>query len=783
MISECASWDALVQRMGRVNRRGKRRNAECFILEAQRTYTDPETRDKACPVYREHEVKTATWLADISPMHCAPGSMPEPPEGCVRPQTFAPALIPEYLDLWSQNRADGPAFDVSVFLHGVQQDRNVQVIWRDLDLARDQLFLKPMLKALPPSSLEAVPVPIRILREWLAGRSVIRVGMEPEIQSTDNIRVGATVIVPANYGGIGRHGTFDGSEHAVSDVSAAAMRDHRGIQFQFHDAPPLFDDESIEDQVGTWISEDDTRSILKEWTWIDLGRRWLFVSDLPIEDDDDGPTFHRRAVPLESHLNGVASRTRAVAKQLGLPPSIASDLALAARLHDIGKLDHRFQRLCGRTNDAAPLAKSAEDWVARRRKETIADYPKGERHEALSVELIIHYGLHQTANDTELVEHLVASHHGWARPFIRAAQGTACLRDRLFNLDFMTDLAHEEAERAPTRFRSVQQRFGWLGLSWLEAIVQLSDHRQSEAEQLGKIEPSGGKALNYNRSEVSHRNPSAEIALTALNGLIPGDFLAAVGVLRSLALANQPARLRWEETQPHFETDLHVDAVVEQVLDVRKHLDGCWPAELNRLSPEQRNALLLTSEEPFRSLVVAMISSGGRSDMDFVSGGRGGFKDTFEWATTSGEKGFSFDELRRTLVGPRSLIKGGKSFRWSPLAAQGAQRPQSPTDDKRTEPWIEWLSLLGISALVSVPEARRGRLATRSTAVSGHWWDRKVFRWPLWRVALAWPDVPAALAANSFSLYDAQWCEAPRLFFGTRKNRSYGFGVGRPIWM
>ena len=38
------------------------------------------------------------------------------------------------------------------------------------------------------------------------------------------------------------------------------------------------------------------------------------------------------------------------------------------------------------------------------------------------------------------------------------------------------------------------------------------------------------------------------------------------------------------------------------------------------------------------------------------------------------------------------------------LAAQGALRPQSATDDKRTEPWIEWLSLLGVSSLVSVPE-------------------------------------------------------------------------------
>ena len=782
MISECASWDALVQRMGRVNRRGERHDAECFILQAQRTFKGPDAGEKSCPVYREHEIRTASWIAEVSPVQCTPGSMPEAPEDCVRPPTSAPVLIPEYLDLWSQNRAGGPVFDVSVFLHGVQQEHDVQVVWRNLDLARDRSFLKPLLKALPPSSLEAVSVPLRELRGWLGDRPAVQLGTEANIQSAEDIGVGATVVVPTEYGGIGGHGTFDGSADRVSDVSFTAMRDHRDLQFQFHDAPPVHDDKSIEDQVQSWIADDEARSILQYWTWIDVGRRWLFVSDLPIEDDDDGPTFRRRAVPLESHLNGVEARTRAVAERLGLPPEMTADLTLAARLHDLGKLDDRFQRLCGQTPDTGPLGKSGLDWVARRRREVVSDYPKGERHEALSVELMIRYGLHEAASDVELVEHLVASHHGWARPFIRAAQGTARVHDRLFNLDFAMELAHEEATRAPARFRSVQQRFGWLGLAWLEAIVQLCDHRQSEAEKRGEIGPPGGKPLDSRRSIAARKTPPAEIALTAINGLIPGDYLAAVGVLRALDLADERALLRWEGTQPRFTTILGIEEIVACLMDVREGFCGVWPAELNKLSGNQCDELLLASEEPFRSLVVALVSAGGRSEMDFVSGGRGSFKETFEWSTNPQEKGFSSDGLRRTLVGPRILTKGGKSFRWSPLAAQGARRPQSATDDKRTEPWVEWLSLMGISALVSVPEVRWGRLATRSTAVFGHRWNSKQFRWPLWRGALAWSDVSAALAGNRSSFTDALWCEAPRLFFGTNQNRSYGLGAGRPIW-
>ena len=607
MISECASWDALVQRMGRVNRRGERHDAECFILQAQRTFKGPDTGEKTCPVYREHEIRTAGWLEDGSPIRRAPGSMPEAPEDCVRPPTSAPVLTPDYLDLWSRNRADGPAFDVSVFLHGVRQERDVQVVWRDLDIARDRSFLKPLLKALPPSSLEAVSVPLRELRRWLGDRPAIRLGADVSIQSAEDIGVGATVVVPTEYGGIGGHGTFDGSADRVSDVSSAAMRDHRDLQFQLHDAPPVHDDESIEDQVESWIADDEARSILQGWRWIDIGRRWLFVSDLPIEDDDDGPTFRRRAVSLESHLNGVEARTGAVAERLGLPPEMTADLVLAARLHDMGKLDDRFQRLCGRTPDTGPLGKSGLDWVARRRREVVSDYPRGERHEALSVELMIRYGLHETANDGELVEHLVASHHGWARPFIRTAQGTARVHDRLFSLDFATELAYEEATRAPARFRSVQQRFGWLGLAWLEAVVQLCDHRQSEAEKRGEIGPAGGKPLDSRRSVAARTTPPAETALTAINGLIPGDYLAAVGVLRALDLADERALLRWEGTQPRFTTSLGVDEIVDRLVDIRKHFHGVWPAELNKLSGDQCNELLLTSEEPFRSLIVALV--------------------------------------------------------------------------------------------------------------------------------------------------------------------------------
>lgn len=780
MISECAAWDALVQRMGRVNRRGERDDAECVVVDAQRTFKEPETEERICPVYGRYEIETANWLRRASPVRCPPGAMPQAPPGCIRPPATAPLLIPEYLDLWSQTRADGPAYDVSVFLHGVQQDRNVQVVWRDLDLARDRSHLETLLKALPPSSREAAPVPIREMREWLGGREVVRLGADIAVETADSIGVGVTVVVPATYGGVGPHGTFDGSGERVRDVSTVALREHRGLEFRFHEAPAVAEDEPIEEQVRFWIAEDDSRSDLHGWDWVDVGRRWLFVSELPTDPDDDGTTFQRRRVSLESHLNGVEARARAVADRLGLT-EMAKDLALAARLHDLGKLDDRFQRLLGRRQDAAPLAQSGHSWIERRRRAAMSDYPKGERHEALSVELMIRHGLHEGAEDAELVEHLVASHHGWARPFVRAATGSARIDDSIFRHRFDEELAHVEAERAPGRFRSVQHRFGWLGLAWLEAILQLSDHRQVEAQKKGDIAPTDGGPLIAGKSETRQAPSSSETALAGLNGLVPGDYLAAIGVLRALDLADERVRLRWHGTQPRFVTALGIDEIMVRVLNVRASFRASWPSELNKLSGDECNQLLLDAEQPFRSLVVALLSPGGRSAMDFVSGGRSGFKSVFDWATTAQTKAFSSDGLRRVLLGPRTLATGGKSFRWGPLAAQGARRPQIASKDKRTEPWVEWLSVIGVSALIAVPEGRWGRLATRSTCIHGR--GRKMrFRWPLWQVALAWPDVAAALAGSRSSLRDALWCEAARLSFGPAQNRTYAFGAGQPLW-
>ena len=97
--------------------------------------------------------------------------------------------------------------------------------------------------------------------------------------------------------------------------------------------------------------------------------------------------------------------------------------------------------------------------------------------------------LQALANDWQLVLYLVGSHHGWCRPFppavfdaspvsvMHAVNGVA--------LEARSDHGLESLDSGiPDRFWRMVRRYGWHRLAWLESILRLSDHRESEEEQL-----------------------------------------------------------------------------------------------------------------------------------------------------------------------------------------------------------------------------------------------------------------------------------------------------------
>jgi CRISPR-associated endonuclease/helicase Cas3 len=219
------------------------------------------------------------------------------------------------------------------------------------------------------------------------------------------------------------------------------------------------------------------------------------LGDFTTEDDSSSFTT---VVPLKKHLEGVADFARAYAAACALPDELVNDIALAASLHDLGKADPRFQSML---RGGAPafasgsldglLAKSngAQDRRSRDRARERSGYPKGGRHELLSLKLAQSDAEVETlAHDLDLVLHLIASHHGRCRPFAPAVEDPQGCEVAL------ADNGHAYSHAGPTgteridsgvsdRFWRLVRRYGWWGLSHLEAIHMLADHRRSEFEE------------------------------------------------------------------------------------------------------------------------------------------------------------------------------------------------------------------------------------------------------------------------------------------------------------
>ncbi len=220
------------------------------------------------------------------------------------------------------------------------------------------------------------------------------------------------------------------------------------------------------------------------------------LTDMLTEGDDS--SFRAVEVSLVRHSTDVRTLAETYSRALGLGNEIVEDLALAGWLHDVGKSDPRFQRwLVGGDEIRAAstdvlLAKSAlppGSRVQRRAARERAGYPRGYRHELLSLALAAGSAqILAQAHDPALVLHLVASHHGWCRPFAPPVDDPEDLHVSLVHgAETMAATTRHQLARLDhgvvDRYWDVTRRYGWWGLAWLESILRLADHRASEQEQ------------------------------------------------------------------------------------------------------------------------------------------------------------------------------------------------------------------------------------------------------------------------------------------------------------
>lgn len=446
---------------------------------------------------------------------------------------------------------------VDWFLHGIEEEQRVgevSIVWRH-DRSHEVLKLTPPRAAeflevpldaaqawLSEDSVEVEVTDVIAARQveprttgdkgvdWCRWQGI---GDGPEQARPGDIRSGDVLIVDPSRGGL-EHGTWNPrSRQIIEDLGDEAqaqygqritLRLDRRLYGDGLPVPPSPSDEesadeSAQDRIDGWLADlashqgcpaakseiirrlRDGGMSVPQPVGLDLEEAancyYVLISGridpTAMDGSDEASSVTGAAVTLREHLDGVADKVAEYAQGLGLSDELQSDLRLAARLHDLGKVDSRFQRQMAGDDEVTqtmlgqPLAKSLPD-----SRPSPGAWPPV-RHEVMSVAMVeSNERVLEQAHDRELVLHLVGTHHGRGRPFplIRPDNASETLRFEHEGhvMEASTDLVDSPfALEMVERFWRLNERYGYHGLAWLEAILRLADHQCSADEAKRRI--------------------------------------------------------------------------------------------------------------------------------------------------------------------------------------------------------------------------------------------------------------------------------------------------------
>ena len=476
-VMDLSTLDSMIQRIGRVNRAGAGEatvTVVCTEREARAETRAPRTARERRDAARGATLGVLRALPDVSPATLDAldaATLARCTATGVRPARLDAAVLEAY----AATSAEMALPPVAVYLRGVAvepEPPETFLAWRfDVEAlaalgagaARAALaFHRPR-----PRELARVPTPFArtLIERALAradggGLALVVAGARGEVfagRIDDAAALPAlgfaTVVLAPGAGGLAASGVPDPEAAAeVADVADDAAR------IRYVEGPGDATDPA---SLPRWVSG----AMALRIPLAPEGERCLVYArrrpGAGRAGGESGPGWLGVVnETVDAHCARVAQAARRIGEALALPAPLVDALAAAGAWHDRGKARAPWQRAAGVPPGAAPpLAKTTRatfrpGWLA------------GYRHEFGSL-ADAERALDPEVPHRDLILHLVAAHHGWARPsFPDRAQwdpeDTACANEA-------------RAVRAAHRFATVQARYGPWRLAWLEALVKAAD--------------------------------------------------------------------------------------------------------------------------------------------------------------------------------------------------------------------------------------------------------------------------------------------------------------------
>lgn len=495
LITELAPLDSLLQRLGRVNRRGgEGRRAQVHVVV-------PKDLDDGDPLAEAlaatHEL-LRRWSerhrpCDLSPQNIETLLRQTPEEERARAYSPTPATVPltdlhlDFLAATSLDELPPGSPDVPTLLHGLEPDEpEVTLFWRQelaLLAAAGETRTRAWLELCPPAQRELVRLPLsHFLRDFL-GRLKKRAGDEQ-------------LAKPVAVFGPGRFRLATLGEVAQWGPGAFAFA-YLGLDASLGGLDPRtgMPDPSVETPAGDVAelspSDEKTRiRILQELTpegavqlrtlagepW-EKPADWELLGAVPIAEDEEcqvvtslclfapRPEAAREEaehvtghLTLDAHISHVEGWAKLLAQNLHLEQELEEALAIAARWHDRGKASKLWQYFARAENAPEPLAKADRY----RDPRVLAGF----RHEWASLRLFWQAHREHRELPVLLAFHLIASHHGWGRPHFPPSTNDP---------DAAPSAQHQLAIEVANTYAALQHRLGWWRLAWLEAVFRAAD--------------------------------------------------------------------------------------------------------------------------------------------------------------------------------------------------------------------------------------------------------------------------------------------------------------------